>query len=214
MEQRLREHLVGDDYGNYRVSSVYFDTDDYKMIFRSMEDSAYKQKLRLRYYDDPTEESPVYLELKKKYKGIVYKRRIPLRYADRDDFRAIAAGLSGQNPIAGEIDYFLRKNDVAPKVRITYDRVALADPSGSGLRVTFDSRLRWVAYGEVKSAVRAGVIAPGQTIMEIKSDRAIPLWLVRLLDEYHIFPGSFSKYGTCFRESILPEYKGGKTYAV
>ena len=38
--------------------------------------------------------------------------------------------------------------------------------------------------------------------MEIKIPDAMPLWLVRALTDMGLFPASFSKYGTCYREHL------------
>ena len=84
-----RETMVGalcgrmapDAYGTTNIVSRYFDTPDRLLIERSLDKPTYKEKLRVRSYGLPAEEDQVFVELKKKYKGIVYKRRVGCSYA-------------------------------------------------------------------------------------------------------------------------------------
>ena len=71
----LPGHLQMDEYGLDTICSLYYDTLDHQLIRRSLEKPVYKEKLRLRSYGPAKETSPIYVELKKKYEGIVYKRR-------------------------------------------------------------------------------------------------------------------------------------------
>lgn len=79
MARKLRKSLPGhlqmDEYGFDIICSLYYDTPDHQLIRRSLEKPVYKEKLRLRSYGPAKETSPIYVELKKKYEGIVYKRR-------------------------------------------------------------------------------------------------------------------------------------------
>ena len=82
----IEEYIKPDEYGESTVCSLYFDTEDYRLIRRSMEKPAYKEKLRLRSYSIPKAGSKVFLELKKKYNGVVYKRRQTLEYTKAMDY--------------------------------------------------------------------------------------------------------------------------------
>ena len=75
-----------DRYGRSRICSVYYDTPDRRLIRASLEKPVYKEKLRLRTYGVPSDGSPCFIEIKKKYKGIVYKRRITADYAQALDY--------------------------------------------------------------------------------------------------------------------------------
>ena len=107
IEEALAGHMIPDAHGANTISNLYYDTPDYRLIRHSLEHPVYKEKLRLRCYGDVNAGGDVYLELKKKYKGIVYKRRIPLPEA------AATAWLTGATPapentqISREIDYVL-----------------------------------------------------------------------------------------------------------
>lgn len=93
-------HLVPDTYANYSIFNEYCDTKDYDLIARSVEKPAFKQKLRIRSYGTAGANDPVFLELKKKYAGVVYKRRITLTLAEAENAvlsGALPARFTGEN---------------------------------------------------------------------------------------------------------------------
>ena len=207
----LEGHIVPDAYFRSTVCSVYYDTDDYALIRRSIEAPVYKEKLRLRSYNVPEADGTVFIELKKKYKGMVYKRRVAM------GAKAAMAYLAGETPppersqMTKEIDWFLSQNAVKPKVFIACDRSAWVDRDDPGLRITFDENLRWrtddldLTHGSRGESL----LEPGSVLMEIKIPDSAPLWLARLLSDQALFPTSFSKYGTCYKNHILEDYFNG-----
>jgi hypothetical protein len=202
----LSARMTPDRYASYSVASIYYDTPDYGLIRRSLEKPVYREKLRLRCYGSAGADTTVFLELKKKYKKRVYKRRIGLPYALARDFPRdgweSAAGNPGAAQIRGEIRQFLRLYQVQAAVLIRCDRSAF---TGEGdLRLTFDTGIRFRTGGLVLDGDPAGIslLPPEKVLMEIKTPGAIPLWLCRLLSEQNIFPASFSKYGTCYAAFI------------
>lgn len=207
--EAFRDRMVEDQYGRSTVCNIYYDTPDYELIRRSIEHPAYKEKLRLRSYGIPREEDNVFLELKKKYKGIVYKRRIVLPH--REAVRGLALGeIQGMdNQIAREINYFLERTSVKPRVYLAYDRLAFQGAQQPDLRVTFDFCIRG---REDRLALTQGdegtpILGDEEVIMEVKVRDAYPLWLVHILEELRIYPTTFSKYGTYFTETILERGK-------
>jgi hypothetical protein len=206
--ERMSTYLEPDDYPLSTVCSIYYDTDDYSLIRHSIEGPVYKEKLRLRSYNVPGREDPVFVELKKKYKGVVYKRRVQLPE------REAAAWLNeGRRPaqdgqMLREIDWFLHSVRPKAKVYLACDRLAWRAKEDPELRITFDRNLRWRQTELDLCAGDEGepLLPPGDVLMEIKTPAAAPVWLARLLSELMIFPVSFSKYGTCYKEHILSEY--------
>ena len=207
----LEGRIVPDLYHRSTVCSLYYDTEDYALIRRSLDAPVYKEKLRVRSYSVPDADGEVFVELKKKFEGMVYKRRIPMRA------REAAAYLAGEAPppensqMTRELDWFLRTNRVSPKVFIACDRTAWVARDDPELRITFDENLRWRAteLDLTRGSGGAYLLAPGEVLMEIKIPGATPLWLSRLLSDRGIFPRSFSKYGTCYRNEILNDYFNG-----
>lgn len=192
-----------DKFGKSTLYNIYFDTPDYRLIRASIEKPVFKEKLRIRSYGQPTKQSNVFLEIKKKYKGIVYKRRINMPYYDAVNYVMRHIHPEGvDKQILSEIDYFLR---VYPKIRpaasIFYDRTAYYSKEDSELRITFDSNIRFrtkdfdLAHGDYGYSLTDS----DTYIMEIKCIGSMPLWLTHELDRLKIFPASFSKYGEAYK---------------
>ena len=204
----LPEYMQADQYGESTILSLYLDTADSLLIRRSLEKPVYKEKLRLRSYGRAEENSPVYLELKKKLCGVVYKRRAVLPYAQA---RAAAAGahICGTDPeteqTLREISCFLGRYPVSEKAYISYDRTAFTGAEDPQLRVTFDRNIR---FRQQQLSLNSGmwgapVLEPGRVLLEIKVAAAFPVWLSHVLSELELFPVSFSKYGRCYQNYIF-----------
>ena len=201
------QHMRPDKYGEYLVQNVYFDTENWDVIRFSLGKPLFKEKLRLRCYDVSHEESHLFLELKKKYKGVVYKRRlaIPMKSLFGKDVRDIVA--DGSSQISREIDFYLRANAVREKIYISYRRTAFAGVKDNGLRVTFDADLAFRLDCLDFSYPCSGhsIIPDGKMLMEIKTLGGIPLWMTHALCENKIYPTAFSKYGACYKDHILKQ---------
>ena len=207
----LADRLIPAPYFKSTVCSLYYDTDDFALIRRSIEAPVYKEKLRLRSYNVPDADGEVFIELKKKFDGMVYKRRIPMRAADAAAYLAGQAPPPERSQMTRELDWFLRCNRVEPKVYIACDRTAWMVRDEEELRITFDENLRWRTEELDFTRGSAGepLLAPGEVLMEIKIPGTTPLWLSRLLSDQAIFPQGFSKYGSCYKNEILNDYFNG-----
>ncbi len=207
----LEGRVVPDLYFKSTVCSLYYDTDDFALIRRSIDAPVYKEKLRVRSYNVPDADGEVFVELKKKYKGMVYKRRIAMRAREAAAYLAGMAPPPERSQMTRELDWFLRSNRVGPKVLIACDRTAWTAKDDPELRITFDENLRWRADALDLTQGSAGepLLPPGEVLMEIKIPGATPMWLARLLSDRAIFPRGFSKYGTCYQNEILNDYFNG-----
>lgn len=205
--QRLEPLVEPDEYHRSSVCSLYYDTEDFALIRHSIDAPVYKEKLRLRSYGVPGPEDPVFVELKKKYRGIVYKRRatMPAETARLWLAGEIPAPEDGQ--MIREIDWFLKRVRPAPRAYIACERTAWRAVDEPGLRITFDRDIRGRETELDLCAGSAGdpLTEEGQVLMELKIPRSAPLWLARMLSEESLFPESFSKYGRCYSSHILPE---------
>ena len=206
-KQELTSFMALDEFGLHTILSLYFDTPDFRMIKASMEKPKYKEKFRVRSYGVPEEFDTVFLESKKKINGIVYKRRIPVSFAE---YAAWQAG--GAFPEAKETPQINRElrwlvaqyPDLAPRVLIAYDRMSYFCEEEPDFRVTFDQRIRYRrqeldlsrgSYGEL--------VAPGvPVLMEVKAMGAYPLWFSHLLTKYQLHKSSFSKYALTYRRHL------------
>lgn len=197
----VREHMQVDEYGDSTIGSIYFDTPDYRLIRHSLSKPAYKEKLRVRCYGTPKSGDRVFVELKKKYDAIVYKRRIsaPLEEVEA---RLRAGGTPGDDSQIGrEISWLFRLYpSLSPAMYIGYRRIAMQGRQDPRLRMTFD---RDVCYRTRPLDLRKGLwgsrlLQNGQWLLEIKVPGAMPLWLVKVLGQLNVYPASFSKYGRAY----------------
>lgn len=209
--ERLLPYLEPDEYHQSRICSLYYDRDDFRLIRHSIDGPVYKEKLRVRSYNrEPGVDGPVFVELKKKYKGIVYKRRVAMRGSEAEAWLSGKAPAPEDSQMIREIEWFMRENRPSPKVMITCDRLSWRAKDDPELRITFDEHIRWREDRLHMDAGSEGelLLPGGQVLMEIKIPEAAPLWLAHLLSELELFPTSFSKYGTCYKQNLLYYIKG------
>ncbi len=211
----MKNYIIADEHPRYSLCNIYYDTDDWRLIRKSIEKPVFKEKLRIRSYGVPKNGDKVFVELKKKFSGVVYKRRIALPAEDgfplniKDEKLADVKSIQTKN----EIEWFLRLYNAYPRIFIGYDREAYSGINNSGLRITFDTNMR---FRTDRLDLRCGdntspILKNDDILCEIKIPGACPIWLSRLLSESRAFPISFSKYGTCYRDHILTPSLKNKT---
>lgn len=204
IRERLQDMLKVDDYGETTICNIYFDTPDHRLVRTSLEKPVYKEKLRLRSYGTPSENDVVFVELKKKYKEVVYKRRIKMECQTAERYLYDSEPVGQQSQIIKEIDWFLKfYQELEPAMYISYNRIAMYGIEDPDLRVTFDHNLLW---REEELWLECGVwgdplLEEGWRLMEIKLPGVMPLWLSHILDDLEIYQVSFSKYGNGYQLS-------------
>ena len=203
------EHMDLDPYclneTTYKIQNIYLDTDNNTLISHSIRKPRYKEKLRLRKY---TGMDKVFFEIKKKVNGIVGKRRVLL---SMEDVNKLLEGK--ENPVGktyidqqiiGEIAYILSNYKCYPKVYISYDRLGFFDKNDLEFRLTIDDHI----YSSRENlnfdqdAHGPYLLQDGYYLLEIKSCRNFPLWLVNKLTELNIHSKTFSKYGTEYKNYL------------
>ena len=209
--EKMQAHLTPDRFFQSTVCSIYYDSDDFALIRHSLDRPVYKEKLRLRSYNVPGPDDAVFVELKKKFRGVVYKRRAQMSASMAEAYLAGQARPPEDGQILREIDFFLQTHAVSPKAFIACDREAWVDREEPELRITLDRNLRWrdTDLSLTAGSEGAPLLSPGEVLMEIKIPEAAPLWLAHLLSELEIFPTSFSKYGSCYQHELLEKYFNG-----
>lgn len=210
-DQRSRlEHLMSgrmkiDRYGHSTIRNIYYDTDDYRLIRHSLDRPVYKEKLRVRSYGRISEEDDVFVELKKKYDSVVYKRRIALPEHTATEWLSGDGQLRVRSQIGDEIEYVRRfYPGIKPKVYISYEREAYYPVNGEDLRITLDSNIIARDYDLSLLCGVYGTPVTGRdlTILEVKVPGAVPMWLIRFLDNNGIRKTSISKYGSYYRNML------------
>ncbi len=205
----IDQYMKPDSYGRSTIRNIYFDTDSYRLIRNSIDKPAYKEKLRIRSYSRATADSTVFVELKKKYDSVVYKRRVSMPEGEAMEW-ICNGGTHPDTQITREIDYFMSYYErLSPKVLLSYEREAYFARDGSDFRVTFDDNILYrrddislgsEIYGEP-------LLDEEYVLMELKTSGGIPLWMTALLSKNKIYKTSFSKYGTAYVKEGIKDGK-------
>jgi hypothetical protein len=211
----MKRYMKEDEFGKSVVNSLYFDTPDFYLIRNSLQKPAYKEKIRIRSYGRANHETKVFIELKKKYKSVVYKRRLKLREGEAVDYMERDIYPKEQSQILKEIDYFKKLHaNLSPKMLISCNREAFFAKDDSEFRITFDKN---IIYSQdnlslCNKVFGKAIIKDDETLMEIKVVGGMPLWMTKLLSEKRIFKTSFSKYGKAYKMSKLKKLEKGDIY--
>ena len=205
----LAENMESDPYNfggkTYQISNIYFDTLQDELIIKSLEKPIYKEKLRLRSYGRVNTPSQiVYLEIKKKFDDVVYKRRTPFSYESAISFlreQKLPVNEDTNWQVLREIMDLRQRYELLPRVFISYERLAFFGKTNSDFRLTLDKdimtrredlRLDSDSYGKQ-------LLEDGMWLMEAKAFKTFPLWFAKFLSERKIYSLSFSKYGSEYR---------------
>jgi SPX domain protein involved in polyphosphate accumulation len=202
ISRMIPEFAGEDEFGQATIYSIYYDTDDYILTKKLFNRSSYKEKLRLRSYGIPRRGDTVYLELKKKLKGISYKQRLPMRFSGIKSFFDLDLS-AYDNYVSSETNWFLQHYKPLPKFMLWYDRLAFWGIKHKDFRITFDTNIRWHSDIDYTQEGRGYPLLDKNTwLMELKVERSIPLFLVRQLTRLKIFPVSFSKHKIAYENLI------------
>ena len=202
LQKSLCGHMEVDQYGKTSIASIYYDTPDYRIIRASIEKPAFKEKLRLRSYGLAKKDGHVYLEIKRKSEGVVYKRRVETTEENVSLFLNNKIKTIGSNQIGKELEYFRNfYGRLEPKIMIAYDRTSYAEIDGD-IRLTIDENPRYRAFDLNLHTSMEGehLLPPGCAILEIKVQQEMPLWLVDILSKGKIYKSSFSKVGEAYKK--------------
>lgn len=202
---KVSQYMTEDEFGLHTIMNIYLDSANDDLIRGAVEKPVYREKLRLRAYGSAAEDgSEAFLEIKKKFMGVTYKRRLGGCYKELFDY--VTEGKVPTLPdyehwqVFSEIDYLIKRLGLIPRIVICYDREAFYGDDDSEFRLTFDGNIR-VRRDSLDLREGCGG-APLQgapfRVMEVKSAGAVPMWLVRTLSENKIYQGSFSKYATAY----------------
>lgn len=206
----IEPYMQIDKYGRVTIRNIYMDTDSYRLIRDSIEKPMYKEKLRIRSYKKVDNNEKVFVELKKKYKHVVYKRRVSVGEKDAVNWICNREKLENYEQIEKEIEYFLDYyKDLRPSVFLSYEREAYYSKDGSDFRITFDDNIlvRQEDISLTSEIYGKSILDDDKVIMELKCSGGIPLWMVEILSKNKIYKTSYSKYGTAYKNIILPKIK-------
>ena len=211
LKEAMQNRMEEDRFGHSLIRNLYLDTDSFRLIRHSLEKPLYKEKLRIRSYGAAEEHDAVFVELKKKFESVVYKRRLTLPCGQAMDALAAGRPLPAIGQIAREIEACRRfyGPTLRPAMYLGYERDAYRAADGTDFRLTLDTDIRWRTDRLDLGADCGGfsLLEPGQVLMELKTPGGLPMWMVRFLSEHQIRKISYSKYGTAYTRLAAGEAK-------
>ncbi|MDO4523188.1 MAG: polyphosphate polymerase domain-containing protein [Eubacteriales bacterium] len=204
----MSPYMKLDAFGHTTIRNIYFDTPDFRLIRHSMEKPEYKEKLRIRSYKPVAPGDIVFVELKKKYDSVVYKRRLTVTDRQARHSFTYDRPLPVHSQIGDEIAYFRKYYEgLRPTVFLSYEREAYYEQNGGDFRVTFDENILFREdHFSLGSKIYGRPLLPEEMcLMEIKTAGGIPLWMCEVLTELGLFKTSFSKYGAAYQQMLRKE---------
>ena len=201
LTELLKDRVLPDKFYETDIRSIYYDTDDHELIRRSIEKPEYKEKLRIRSYKEVTGDEMVFVELKKKFDGIVYKRRTKASSVQLldDIYRCQFKDPQVGKEILYALDYYGR---LKPSIFIGCKRTSFVGKEDRDLRITFDREICYRMEDLSLRKTEKDKLLTDKTVMELKIKDAMPLWLSEILDEVKAYPRGFSKVGNAFLKEL------------
>ena len=204
--EEAEDRLKPDQYGRTTTRNIYYDTDSYRLIRDSLDHPVYKEKLRTRSYQQAGVSDMIFVEIKKKFEDVVYKRRIAMPKTAAENRIDKGNTMPFRTQITSEIDYFLYFYEgIEAKAFISYEREAYAGRTDPEFRLTFDENIlaRSVELDLGGGIWGESLLPAGTTLMDVKIPGAMPLWMASFLSENHIPKITYSKYGTYYKEHLM-----------
>ncbi len=207
LKERIKHVIEKDKHGDTTICNIYYDTPEFKLIRTSLDKPEYKEKFRIRSYGVANANTKVFAEIKKKYDGVVYKRRVSYKHKDMMDSTMGMLKLKSDEvdrQILDEIAYLFKVYEgLQPKMFISYDREPYFATDESGIRITFDKNILYRTEDLRLDRYVGGIpVLPSDKccILELKTGPSIPVWISEILTELKIYPASFSKYGVAYQK--------------
>jgi len=206
LQRELRRYMTKDKHGKngeYTLSSLYYDSEDYRCYWEKIEGLKFRRKLRIRRYvdnDDFNDDSMVFVEIKQRLDRVTQKRRVPMKYGDALRFcneGIIPVHEKSDLAVIEEIDSMIRLFNLKPKAITTYSRRAFVGSDyDDGLRVTFDTDVSYRKNNlNLAEDFREDyMISPDRILMEIKVNERIPYWITEIVAEHNFRLIRVSKY--------------------
>lgn len=204
--QKIENRMKLDQYGRTTIRNIYYDTDSFRLIRDSLDHPVYKEKLRVRSYQRADSGDMVFVEIKKKFEDVVYKRRVAIPKTAAESWIDQRKEIPFKSQITSEIDYFLGFYEgIEAKAFLSYEREAYSDGKDPEFRLTLDENI--LARDEdldLGSDIWGVPLLPmGMTLMEVKIQGAMPMWMAEFLSENNITKATYSKYGAYYKEHLM-----------
>ncbi len=203
--KEMDKRMQSDKYGRTTIRNIYYDTDNFRLIRDSLDHPVYKEKLRIRSYQRAEIGDMVFVEIKKKFEDVVYKRRVAMPRIAAENWIDYRKPLAFSSQITSEIDYLVDFYEgLSAKAFLSYEREAFSDNKNPEFRLTLDENIlaRDTELNLGSDIWGQPLLPHGMTLMEVKIAGAMPLWMANFLSSNNIQKVSYSKYGTYYRNCL------------
>lgn len=212
--KEMKGRMWADDYGRTTIRNIYYDTDSYRLIRDSLDHPVYKEKLRVRSYQRADVGDMVFVEIKKKFENVVYKRRVAMPKISAVAWVDCRKDIPFHSQITSEIDYFLNFYEgIEAKVFLSYEREAYSDRKDPEFRLTLDENImaRDTELDLGSDIWGMPLLPEGITLMEVKIQGAMPVWMAKFLSGNDIRRATFSKYGAYYKEYLMKDHRSERS---
>ena len=220
----VRQYLEVDEYGasqpnlSYPVHSLYLDSDDWKIYWRTINGDKNRFKLRVRYYND-SPRTPVFFEIKRRMKDVILKQRCAVKRGGEERVLAghfpapeflMPSHSSELFALQRFIELMLDLN-AKPKMHVAYLREAYVSPFNNEVRLTMDRTVRSFPRfdGKLQTEMEKPFICTTDlVILELKFTGRFPNWYRDLVQVFNCFQTGAAKYvegTTLYLGRYLPE---------
>jgi hypothetical protein len=205
----LDNYAASQEKKEYLVRSIYYDSPKYDFYFEKVEGLRKRKKVRIRGYNEYSENAKVFLEIKRKNGPTISKTRSPVLYKnfpvllETGDIKTYVSefnGHGGNLENARRFLFHVKNLALNPVILINYDREAFFYKFNRDLRITFDKNLRSKIHSSVNSIFdNSGFVnvLTDYFILEIKTTLNFPSWLNYLLANFELRQQALSKYTMC-----------------
>jgi len=194
-------YAIGLTDNSYTVASLYYDTAGLDCYHEKLAGVRSRKKLRIRFYDDQfTDQTPVFVEIKKKYDTVVVKDRARLSYADCYDIMVNEniSRLAWQSEQAKDFlnDFLWLRiyNGMTPQNMVIYKRMPFISKLDPEFRVTIDYDLRTYQSSWLDVERTGHLVNPEIAVLEVKFNNVLPFWFHQIIQKHNLHQRPFSKY--------------------
>jgi len=191
--------------GYYPIYSIYFDTIDLQTFSNKVAGLQHRRKFRVRsYHPNVKPNEPVFLEIKEKNTNRIFKRRVGLSLEETLSLTKHKNNVSPNNQVTDEWRYELIKNNLKPCLLNYYQRLAFISRTYPGLRITIDRDISYLYTQELDFNLPTKKVswAHNKSVIEVKYDSFIPLFVLDMIRRYGLTAEPVSKYA----DSIISGY--------
>lgn len=190
----------------YPVTSLYFDSFDLHSLYEKEAGLLSRRKVRLRTYEEEfSADAYSFIEIKRRHDFVVSKDRLSLSVGD----------LHSALPMSGLLDHLLAQVEASeevtheanllhgwynlqPTVLVSYNRRPFVGMQDRRFRITIDQNLRSVWKPRVLLGSKMYTPCnPGWSVVEMKSNHALPAWFHDIIQDFQLTRTAHSKYALC-----------------